>query len=168
MAEMAENAATRDGIPTGGRPAARPDLAAMLVPLCRALVDAERPVLDAHGLAMWGYSVLLRLDETPIRTQAALADAIRADRTRIIPVLDDLETRGLIQRRPDPGDRRVRLVSLTPEGRRLRDAVQADIRRGEEELLARLPAADRKGFVRALLALHALPEIPPHRPTNAA
>ncbi|WEB38725.1 MULTISPECIES: MarR family transcriptional regulator [Streptomyces] len=164
---MAENAAPRD-TPTGGRPTARPDLAAMLVPLCRALVDAERPVLDAHGLTMWAYSVLLRLDDTPIRTQAALADAIRADRTRIIPVLDDLESRGLIHRRPDPGDRRVRLVSLTPEGRRLRDAVQGDIQRGEEELLTRLPAADREGFVRGLLTLHALPEIPPHRPSGDA
>ncbi|WP_275461418.1 MarR family winged helix-turn-helix transcriptional regulator [Streptomyces noursei] len=162
---MAEHAAPRD-TPPGGRPTDRPDLAAMLVPLCRALVDAERPVLDAHGLAMWAYSVLLHLDETPIRTQAALAEAIRADKTRIIPVLDDLEARGLIHRRPDPGDRRVRLVSLTPEGRRLRDAVQADIQRGEERLLAHLPAADRDGFVRGLMALHALPEIPPHHPSS--
>lgn len=99
---MAEHAAPRD-TPPGGRPTDRPDLAAMLVPLCRALVDAERPVLDAHGLAMWAYSVLLHLDETPIRTQAALAEAIRADKTRIIPVLDDLEARGLIHRRPTRG-----------------------------------------------------------------
>ncbi|MFK0293671.1 MarR family winged helix-turn-helix transcriptional regulator [Streptomyces sp. NPDC090442] len=154
--------------PTTGPAGARPDLAAMLVPLSRALVDAERPVLDAHGLTMWAYSVLLRLDATPIRTQAALAEAIRADKTRIIPVLDDLESRGLIRRRPDPADRRVRLVSLTPEGRRLRDAVRADIQRGEERLLAGLPAADRKGFVRGLLALHALPEIPPHQPSSDA
>ncbi|MEU7641470.1 MULTISPECIES: MarR family winged helix-turn-helix transcriptional regulator [unclassified Streptomyces] len=164
---MAEHAASRD-TPTRGRPTARPDLAAMLVPLCRALVDAERPVLDAHGLTMWAYAVLLRLDETPIRTQAALAEAIRADKTRIIPILDDLESRGLIHRRPDPGDRRVRLVSVTPEGRRLRDAVQADIQRGEEHLLADLPTADREGFLRGLLALHALPEIPPHRPSRDA
>ncbi|MEW1653931.1 MarR family winged helix-turn-helix transcriptional regulator [Streptomyces sp. NPDC093707] len=162
---MAEHTAPRDTPPT--EPAdARPDLAALLVPLCRALVDAERPVLDAHGLTMWAYSVLLRLGTTPIRTQAALADAIRADKTRIIPVLDDLESRGLIQRRPDPADRRVRLVSLTPEGRRLRDAVQADIQRGEERLLAHLPATDREAFVRGLLALHALPGIPPHQPSR--
>ncbi|MGG2460807.1 MarR family winged helix-turn-helix transcriptional regulator [Streptomyces sp. RGM 3693] len=164
---MAEHAAPSD-TPTEGRSTARPDLAAMLVPLCRALIDAERPVLDAHGLTMWAYAVLLRLDETPIRTQAALAEAIRADKTRIIPILDDLETRGLIHRRPDPGDRRVRLVSVTPEGRRLRDAVQADIQRGEERLLAHLPTADREGFLRGLLALHALPEIPPHLPSRDA
>ncbi|WP_241779934.1 MarR family winged helix-turn-helix transcriptional regulator [Streptomyces natalensis] len=134
----------------------RPDLAAMMVPLSRSLIAAELPVLEAHGLAMWAYSVLLRLDEeTPVRSQAALAEAIGADKTRIIAVLDDLDERGLIRRRPDPADRRVRLLSITPEGRRLRDAVQADIQRGEEELLASFPVAERESFVRVLRALSA-------------
>ncbi|MET9372870.1 MarR family winged helix-turn-helix transcriptional regulator [Streptomyces sp. NPDC003035] len=131
----------------------RPDLAAMVVPLGRALMAAEQPVLDAHGVTMWAYAVLLHLDETPIRTQAALAEAIRADKTRIIAVLDDLETRGLIRRRPDPQDRRARLLSLTREGRELRDTVQSEIQKGEERLLSRLPAADREAFVRALRIL---------------
>ncbi|MGW3008111.1 MarR family winged helix-turn-helix transcriptional regulator [Streptomyces sp. NPDC001219] len=163
---MAENAADR-GTTSGGRPA-RPDLAAMVVPLGRALMAAEQPVLDAHGLTMWAYSVLLYLDETPIRTQAALAEAIRADKTRIIAVLDDLETRGLIRRQPDPGDRRVRLLSLTTEGRRLRDATQASIQEGEERLLARLPAADRAVLVRALQTLSGLPELAPRKPGRGA
>ncbi|REK90498.1 MarR family transcriptional regulator [Streptomyces inhibens] len=159
---MAENTADR-GTTSGGRPA-RPDLAAMIVPLGRALMAAEQPVLDAHGLTMWAYSVLLHLDETPIRTQAALAEAIRADKTRIIAVLDDLEERKLIRRQPDPGDRRARLLSLTGEGRRLRDAVQAAIQQGEERLLAQLPAADRNGFLRGLQALSTLPELMPRKP----
>ncbi|MFF8787109.1 MarR family winged helix-turn-helix transcriptional regulator [Streptomyces sp. NPDC015125] len=162
MAESAaedavENAAD-SGTASRGRPA-RPDLAAMVVPLGRALMAAEQPVLDAHGLTMWAYSVLLHLDETPIRTQAALAEAIRADKTRIIVVLDDLEARELIRRQPDPKDRRVRLLSLTPEGRRLRDTVQSAIRQGEERLLARLPEADRAGFLKGLQALSNLPEL---------
>ncbi|WP_331768268.1 MarR family transcriptional regulator [Embleya sp. NBC_00896] len=147
---------TEDDTASHGRPARR-DLAAMLVPLTRALTAAELPVLDAHGLAMWAYAVLLRLDDTPVRTQAALAQAIGADKTRIIGILDDLERRGLIRREPDPADRRVRLLSLTDEGRRLRDAVQSAIQLREEKLLSRLPAADRDGFVRALQTLSALP-----------
>ena len=57
----------------------RPDLAAMLAPLLRELVAAEEPVLQAHGLTMWGYVVLLALDRSSMRTQAALAAAIGAD-----------------------------------------------------------------------------------------
>ncbi|WP_207709799.1 MarR family winged helix-turn-helix transcriptional regulator [Actinomadura macrotermitis] len=135
----------------------RPDLAAMMVPLGRALMAAERPVLDAHGLTMWGYTVLLGLGDEPVRTQGALAQAIGADKTRIIGVLDDLQESGLIERRPDPGDRRVHLVSLTGAGRRVRAAAQAAIQEREDRLLARLPAADRAPFLRALQALAALP-----------
>ncbi|HZN78075.1 MAG TPA: MarR family transcriptional regulator, partial [Mycobacterium sp.] len=53
----------------------RPDLAAMLAPLIREMVAAELPVLEAHGVSMWGYSVLVALDRSAIRTQAALAEA---------------------------------------------------------------------------------------------
>jgi DNA-binding MarR family transcriptional regulator len=80
----------------------RRDLAAMIVPLGRSLMAAELPVLRAHDLSMWGYVVLLALTEGPTRTQAALAQAIGADKTRIIGVLDELQDRGLIERRPDP------------------------------------------------------------------
>ncbi|MEU8275537.1 MarR family winged helix-turn-helix transcriptional regulator [Microbispora bryophytorum] len=135
----------------------RPDLAAMAAPLTRALMAAETPILREHGLSMWAYAVLLRLDERPVRTQAALAESIGADKTRIISVLDDLQRRGLIERSPDPADRRVRLLSITPEGRRLRDAAQAGIRRMEERLLSRLPDDDKEAFVRVLRVLSALP-----------
>ncbi|MFF7351762.1 MULTISPECIES: MarR family winged helix-turn-helix transcriptional regulator [Streptomyces] len=135
----------------------RPDLAAMIVPLGRALVAAELPVLREHGLTMWAYGVLLRLDDEPVRTQAALARDIGADKTRIIGVLDDLEERGLIRRQPDPSDRRARLLSLTAQGRRVRDAAQSAIQEREERLLARLSEEDRRGFLRALQALAAMP-----------
>ncbi|ANY07716.1 MarR family winged helix-turn-helix transcriptional regulator [Pseudonocardia sp. HH130630-07] len=138
----------------GAEDSARPDLAAMLVPLGRELMALERPILDEHGLSMWAYSVLSRLDDEPLRTQAALAAAIHADKTRIIPVLDDLEHRGLLTRSPDPADRRARLLALTPEGRRLRDTVRTAVRGAEIRFLERVPAGDRTAFVRGLLALH--------------
>jgi DNA-binding MarR family transcriptional regulator len=135
--------------------AERPDLAAMLYPLVRELIALELPVLAAHEVSMWGYSVLTALDDTPVRTQAALAEAIGADKSRIIGTLDELQTAGLIERTPDPGDRRVRLLSITPEGRRVRRAVRKDIRVHEDQLLAKLPRADREAFVRVLRTLHA-------------
>jgi len=102
---------------------------------------------------MWAYIVLTALRDGPARAQATLAAAINADKTRLIPVLDDLQRRGLIEREPDPADRRVRLLGLTPEGRRLQQAVQAEIREGEEVILAKIK--DRAAFVRALGELSA-------------
>jgi DNA-binding MarR family transcriptional regulator len=136
----------------------RRDLAAMIVPLGRALTAAELPLLHDHGLTMWAYSVLLRLDDRPLRSQAALAEAIGADKTRIIDVLADLEERGLISRTPDPADRRVRLLALTPEGHRVRTAAQSAIQSREDRLLAHhLTPAQRTTFLEALATLSALP-----------
>jgi MarR family transcriptional regulator, organic hydroperoxide resistance regulator len=145
------------GVPGTASPRRR-DLAALVVPLARALVAAEEPVLRAHQVSMWGYVVLTALAEQPVRTQAALAQSIGADKSRIIGVLDELQDRGLIQRRPDPADRRVHLLSLTKTGSRLRESVRDAIQRNEEELvLAVLPDADRAAFVRALQILSDLP-----------
>jgi DNA-binding MarR family transcriptional regulator len=134
----------------------RPDLAAMLAPLIRAMIAAEHPVLEAHGLSMWGYSVLVALDRSAIRTQAALAEAIGADKTRIIAILDELQQNGLIERLADPEDRRARLLAITKEGRRVKDAVQAEIQRGEERWLGTLSATDRAVFLRVLQELSGL------------
>jgi DNA-binding MarR family transcriptional regulator len=141
-----------------GQAGRRRDLAAMVVPLARALVAAEELVLSAHQVSMWGYVVLTALADQPIRTQAALAQSIGADKSRIIGVLDELQERGLIERQPDPADRRVHLLALTGAGRRLRESVRDAIQRQEEErVLAALPEADRAVFLRALRVLSELP-----------
>jgi len=115
----------------------RPDLAAMIAPLLRELIAAEEPVLDAHGLTMWGYAVLLALDRSSMRTQAALAGAIGADKTRIIRTLDDLQHDGYIERRPDPDDRRSSFAVITPAGRRRLAAAAPVYLGGIEEHFAR-------------------------------
>ena len=122
----------------------------MLAPLIREMISAEEPVLEAHGLTMWGYVVLSALDRSSMRTQAALAAAIGADKTRIIRTLDDLQDDGYIERRPDPDDRRVRLLAITDAGRRVKDAVQGEIQSGEERWLGELSADERRTFLRVL------------------
>lgn len=128
----------------------RPDLAATTSRLSRALVRAEGPILAERGLTMWAYVVLSRLAEEPSDSQGALADAVGADRTRIIAVLDDLQARGLITRDPDPADRRTRLVAITPAGARLRDDTRRAIQRNEQQLLGVLTTDEQVAFLRAV------------------
>lgn len=125
----------------------------MVVPLGRALARAEEPILRDCGLTMWSYRVLLALAGRPARSQVALAEQIGADKTRLIPVLDELQESGLIERQPDPADRRARLLSVTPDGHRACATAQARIQRREDELLAILPTSDRVVFLRALEVL---------------
>ncbi|HET7742926.1 MULTISPECIES: MarR family transcriptional regulator [unclassified Mycolicibacterium] len=125
----------------------------MLAPLMRDLIAAESPVLASHGLSMWGYVVLLALDRGAMRSQSALAEAIGADKTRIIRTLDELQADGHIERHPDPDDRRVRLLAITESGRAVKDAAQAEIQRGEERWLGELDADERRVFLRVLRRL---------------
>ncbi|MFD9888153.1 MarR family winged helix-turn-helix transcriptional regulator [Amycolatopsis sp. NPDC059027] len=134
----------------------RPDLAAMLGGLLRTLIAMESPVLAEHGLTMWGYVVLSALDGGPVRTQAALAQAIGADKTRIIGTLEELQKAGFISRDPDPADRRVRLLAITEAGRRVRRSAQTRIQAGEEELLGHLSAGERATFLDAARKLWTL------------
>ena len=122
----------------------------MFARVTRRLIAAERPLLDAHGLTMWGYVALNHLARGPAETQLALAAAIGHDKTRLIAVLDALEADGLITREPDPNDRRARLVRITAEGMRRHGAAVADIRAMEEELLGGL-AADERATLLAVL-----------------
>jgi DNA-binding MarR family transcriptional regulator len=128
----------------------REDLGALFARITRRLIDAERPLLAAHGLTMWGYVALSRLSVGPAETQQALAAAIGHDKTRLIAVLDALEADGLITRAPDPADRRARLVRITPAGAERLAAAVADIRAMEDELLGDLDPRERE-TLRAVL-----------------
>lgn len=126
------------------------DLGALLYALTRAVVAAEEPVLRAHDVEMWDYVVLSRLAGAAAPTQATLAAAVGRDKTRLIPLLDRLEARGLLRRTPDPDDRRNRIVALTPEGRALVERCRDGIRAMEDELLAGLAPDDLTGLRRLL------------------
>lgn len=129
------------------------DLGAMLQRLLTEVLARERPLLAARNLPMWDYVALVRLEEQAAPTQAQLAAAMGRDRTRVIESIDRLEATGLINRSPDPADRRNRIVSLTPTGRRTLAAVRRDIRAMERELLSPLDATDREALIGALRQL---------------
>ena len=82
-----------------------------------------------------------------------------SDRLHIAPrsateVVDALETRGLAQRRPDPGDRRATLAELTEHGATVLEAVRAAARGTEaNRVFGRLSAADRAELARILRQL---------------
>jgi DNA-binding MarR family transcriptional regulator len=102
---------------------------------------AEHRFPLSHG------AVLGRLDREGPQSVSDLAAAERVRPQSMAQTVSDLESDGLVERTPDPGDRRRALVSLTAQGN---DALQAD-RRQREGWLARAIADDLSPEEQALL-----------------
>jgi DNA-binding MarR family transcriptional regulator len=60
----------------------------------------------------------LRMLDQP-RTMSEVANALQCDNSNVTGIVDSLEEKGLVRRRPSEQDRRVKLIELTPEGRRV-------------------------------------------------
>jgi DNA-binding MarR family transcriptional regulator len=108
---------------------------------------------EAHGVTPVQYAALQSVSNTPGIDQRTLARGIGFDTSTIAGVIDRLEARGLVLRSASPDDKRVRLLSLTDEGRALLAAVLPVMRRAQERMLAPLPKAERAEFMRMLRVL---------------
>jgi DNA-binding MarR family transcriptional regulator len=82
-----------------------------------------------------------------------LADQLRIAPRSATEVVDALETKGLVARSPDPGDRRAVLVALTERGRALSEEVRRARGVESEKLFERLSGADRDDLARILRKL---------------
>ncbi|GIJ08476.1 MarR family winged helix-turn-helix transcriptional regulator [Micromonospora andamanensis] len=94
--------------------------------------------------------VLVRYGEVRPGT---LAEHLRIAPRSATEVVDDLEARGLVNRRPDPADRRATLVALTEEGRRVSAAIRTARRAEADRFFGHLDAADRVELARILRTL---------------
>ena len=99
------------------------------------------------GLTDTQTDVLWRLSREEEMTARRLADRLQCDASTATSMIDRLEKRGLVRRVPHPGDRRAKIIQLTPQGCDLRDRVMEHTT--EHSPFARLDRESR-------LRLHAL------------
>jgi DNA-binding MarR family transcriptional regulator len=100
---------------------------------------------------MWGALNVLDA-EGPI-TQHALGRAIGMDPSTMVATLDELEARGLVERRPHPSDRRAHALHMTDEGRRTLRRGRELAKQAHNELLAPLNPDERQQLHDMLLRL---------------
>lgn len=138
---------------TATRPGTTADLAGAA---WRALLDyfvANRDRFGAMaadvGLTVAGLKTLLSLDPDEPKSMRALADEWKCDASNVTWLVDRLEERGLVERRPLPTDRRVKTVALTAAGEHLKAEVVERMHQPPEAFLG-LPAADLEALVRVL------------------
>ncbi|MEV1332232.1 MarR family transcriptional regulator [Micromonospora costi] len=83
----------------------------------------------------------------------ALAEHLRIAPRSATEVVDDLQRRGLVERRPDPHDRRATLVALTDEGVRTGSSIRAARQAEADRFFADLDPQDRAELARILRTL---------------
>jgi len=99
------------------------------------------------------YAVLRAAEARPGIDQIGMAGLIGLDRSNAARLGAALEARGLLHRSPDPADRRVRLLRVTPQGAALLRAVEPAVERVQAELLAPVAPALRRMLLEALGAI---------------
>jgi DNA-binding MarR family transcriptional regulator len=145
---------TQDRDMAGGRDSAGDE------PLSEAFWSVARQLREAsqHTLAPWditpGHLRALRV----LTRHGAMRLSELSGHLHIAPrsateVADALESRGLIQRRPDPADRRAILVELTEQGASVLEAIRAARGTEAERVFSRLSDADRTDLARILRKL---------------
>src|SRR5215216_3394139 len=107
------------------------------------------------------FRVLNVVDAAEGRSQQAIGEAIQAPASRMVAIVDELERRGLVERRPHPGDRRVHALYLTDEGRELLGRARRIAHEHEQEITRGFSAADRDRLVALLQKIVEAQEIGP-------
>jgi DNA-binding MarR family transcriptional regulator len=113
-------------------------------------------VFEAHGIGTWAFDVLaaLRRSGAPYRqSPTALFNQLLLSSGAMTNRIDRLERAGLVARIADPDDRRGILVQLTPQGRKLVDAILPEHLANEESALAALSPAERRQLAALLRKL---------------
>jgi MarR family transcriptional regulator, transcriptional regulator for hemolysin len=106
------------------------------------------------SLTLQQAKVLTRLEKNEGVSQARLAELAEVDAMTMVRILDRMEADGLLERRPDPADRRARCLYLTAKAKPFLDEVWRLSDEVRAELFAGIPGQDRDLFMNVLERMH--------------
>ncbi|KQR53616.1 MarR family transcriptional regulator [Leifsonia sp. Leaf336] len=129
------------------------DMSFLLARASAISVSAANAALAPLGLRARSYSVLTVVADGARPTQRDLADFLRLDPSQVVAIVDDLEGRGLVQRVPDPADRRAKIVVCTSDGAALQSRAAQYARAAERATHALLSEQERPGVIALLREL---------------
>lgn len=119
------------------------ETASLVFALARQMGAHNEAIATEFGLTGPQARLLVQLgDPTPM---SQLAERLDCDPSNVTGLVDRLQARGLLERRVDEADRRVKLLTLTMAGRRLRSKLEARLFAGRP-LLARLSRGDQQAL----------------------
>ena len=125
-------------------------LGQLLVVAASAAQTLASERLEPLGLSPRAWGVLSTLVEAGPLTQIELATATATDRTAMVYLLDELEDQGLVERVPNPDDRRSYLIHLTTHGKQTQRNTAAELAQQADTLLKPLDPAERRQLISLL------------------
>lgn len=117
------------------------------------LDDGDRRVLEVTNLTPLEFAVLQRMDLTQGRRLTDVGAELLCVKSTITRLVDRLEEAGLVQRTPDPDDRRAQRVILTPRGDAVRSTAIALHDEAVERRLSLLSTAEQERLIDLLAKL---------------
>jgi|HubBroStandDraft_2_1064218.scaffolds.fasta_scaffold606626_1 DNA-binding MarR family transcriptional regulator len=99
--------------------------------------------LEPEGLHPRDFGVMTMVAAQPGMSQQLLHEKTAIDPSSMVAVIDELEAKGLAERRPDPNDRRARAIFLTARGLQTLERVRALAGELQREFFAGLSAEER-------------------------
>ena len=116
-------------------------LARRLFQIC---TTATADALVGHDLTPLQYAVMAYVQVEPDLDQSGLAARLGIDRNNASLLVEQVEAKGLLERRVNGADRRARLLRLTPRGEKLYARVQPKTRAGQLQLLSVLSSHEQE------------------------
>lgn len=106
--------------------------------------------LAEHDLVLIHHGILAALDDFGPLSQQQLAASLDFDKSHLVARIDNLESRELIRRTQDPGDRRRNQVALTEAGQELVDRLRPVARESQQGFLQTLSEAEQEALISLL------------------
>lgn len=125
----------------------------LFLKLHRRFQELNREEFRPYDLSTPQYAILFYASEEGVPL-SQICHEMLADNSNLTRLVDRLEARGLVRRAPDPRDRRVTLVQLTPAGKALIDELRPRHRAYIEERLSHLSEAQLAAFHEAMQTLY--------------
>jgi len=115
------------------------------------LAEIERPIREAHGLSASAFQTLAILDGAGEALPGhVIAERLIVSSASMTSLVDTLQRRGLVERRPHPTDRRKVLIQLTPDGQRIVDQQLPVIHAVINRAIFTLTESDREHLLSSL------------------
>jgi DNA-binding MarR family transcriptional regulator len=129
------------------------DLLSGIVTLARLIRTEADKRARAHGMTRAQWTILIRLEEQPGLLQKELAELLEVEPITVARLIDRHEARGMVERRPDPSDRRCWRLHLTEAARPLLGEIDIQLTEMAESLCQGLDEATLAKVASALLLM---------------